>query len=49
VVPATSVRIAAMANGNGRREPVQVDGDDAADLPVTIDVAPRQLRLLVPG
>lgn len=49
MVPATSVRIAALVNGHGRREPVQVDGDDAADLPVTVDVAPRQLRLLMPA
>jgi len=49
VVPATSVRIVPMVNGHGHREPVQLDGDDAADLPVTVDVAPRQLRLLMPG
>ena len=49
VVLATSVRIAALANGNGQREPVQIDGDDAADLPVTVDVASRQLRLLMPN
>lgn len=49
VVAATSVRIAALAKGNGLREPVQVDGDDAADLPVTIDIAPRRLPLLMPG
>lgn len=49
VVPATSVRIAPLVNGHGSREPVQLDGDDAADLPVTIDVAPRQLRLLTPA
>lgn len=49
VIAATSVGIATLANGNGHREPVQVDGDDAADLPVTVDVAPRQLRLLMPA
>lgn len=48
VVPATSVRIVALLNGHGR-EPVQIDGDDAADLPVTVDVAPRTLRLLMPA
>jgi diacylglycerol kinase family enzyme len=49
VLPATSVRIVSLINGHGHREPVQLDGDDAADLPVTVDVAPRQLRLLMPG
>lgn len=49
VVPAASVRIVALVNGQGHREPVQLDGDDAADLPVTVDVAPRQLRLLMPS
>ena len=49
VVPATSVGIVPLVNGHGHREPVQLDGDDAADLPVTVDVAPRQLRLLMPG
>ncbi|MBX3498656.1 MAG: diacylglycerol kinase family lipid kinase [Alphaproteobacteria bacterium] len=49
VLPATSVRIVTLVNGHGHREPVQLDGDDAADLPVTVDVAPRQLRLLMPG
>lgn len=48
VVAATSVRIAPLADAHGQREPVQLDGDDAADLPVTVDVAPRQLRLLMP-
>jgi YegS/Rv2252/BmrU family lipid kinase len=49
VVPATSVRIVPLVNGHGHREPVQLDGDDAADLPITVDVAPRQLRLLMPN
>jgi diacylglycerol kinase (ATP) len=49
VLPATSVRIVPLFNGHGQREPVQLDGDDAADLPVTVDVAPRRLRLLMPG
>ncbi len=49
MVPATSVGIIPLVNGNGRREPVQLDGDDAADLPVTVDLAPRQLRLLMPS
>lgn len=49
VVPATSVRIVSLVNGHTHREPVQLDGDDAADLPVTVDVAPRQLRLLMPS
>lgn len=48
-VAATSVRIAPLVNGHGRREPVQLDGDDAADLPVTVDVAPRRLSLLMPA
>ncbi len=49
VVPATSVRIMPLVNGHSQREPVQLDGDDAADLPVTVDVAPRRLRLLMPA
>jgi YegS/Rv2252/BmrU family lipid kinase len=35
--------------GEARRQPVQIDGDDAMVLPVSIAVAPRALRLLQPA
>ncbi|HEX2886168.1 diacylglycerol kinase family protein [Vineibacter terrae] len=43
VVEATEVRI----EGGDGDEPVQVDGDHTAALPVTVTVAPRRLRLLM--
>lgn len=48
VVEAAAVRID-MVNGAADVEPVQVDGDHAAAvLPLTVGIAPRRLRLLMP-
>lgn len=50
IVEATSVRIEpADPVETGEREPFQVDGDDAGDLPIEIGVAERRIRLLMPA
>lgn len=36
-------------SGQGARQPVQLDGDDALALPVSIDIAPGTVRLLQPA
>jgi len=46
VVEARRLRIE--AGPQGGREPVQVDGDNAFELPIEIGIAPRRLRLLMP-
>ncbi len=43
-----NVRIAAVADAGGRREPFQIDGDAGAGLPIGADVAARRLTVLVP-
>jgi YegS/Rv2252/BmrU family lipid kinase len=50
VIDADRVRIASLDGGAGDRpEPVQVDGDNAAALPLSVTLAPRRLRLLMPS
>ena len=49
VVIGRSVRISVVEDAGERgRQPVQIDGDDALALPVSIAVAPRAVRLLRP-
>ncbi len=49
VVEGQHVRIDSVAPSGGGIEPVQVDGDHTAALPVIVAVAPRRLRLLMPS
>lgn len=50
VVAGRDVRISVSSDaGETRRQPVQVDGDDALTLPVSIAVAPGAVRLLRPS
>lgn len=50
VVEGRSVRISVMHDaGERQRQPVQIDGDDALTLPVSIGLAPEAVRLLRPG
>jgi diacylglycerol kinase (ATP) len=50
VVTGRSVKISVRSDaGEGRRQPVQIDGDDALTLPVSIGVAPGVVRLLQPA
>ena len=50
VVTGRSVRISVLADaGEVGRQPVQIDGDDALTLPVSIALARRALRLLQPA
>jgi diacylglycerol kinase (ATP) len=49
VVSGHEVRISVLDDaGESRRQPVQIDGDDALSLPVTIGVSPEAVRLLRP-
>lgn len=49
VVAGRDVRISVLDDaGERRRQPVQVDGDDALTLPVSIGFAPAAVRLLRP-
>ena len=50
VVRGRDVKISVLSDaGEARRQPVQIDGDDAMVLPVSIAVAPRAVRLLQPA
>ena len=50
VVACQDVKISVLsAAGEARRQPVQIDGDDALTLPVSIAVAPGAVRLLQPA
>ena len=49
VLTGRRVRISVTDNaGERRRQPVQIDGDDALTLPVSIGLAPRGVRVLRP-
>lgn len=50
VVTGRDVKISVLSDaGEARRQPVQIDGDDALVLPVSIALAPRAVRLLRPA
>ena len=50
VVAGHDVRISVLSDaGERRRQPVQIDGDDALTLPVSIAVAPAAVRLMQPA
>jgi YegS/Rv2252/BmrU family lipid kinase len=50
VVAGQDVRISVLSDaGERRRQPVQIDGDDALTLPVCIAVAPAAVRLMQPA
>ena len=50
VVAGREVRISVLNDaGEGRRQPVQIDGDDALTLPVSIGLATEAVRLLRPA
>lgn len=48
IVEARRVRITAIAGPLDEPEPIQVDGDHTASLPVEVALAPRPVRLLMP-
>jgi hypothetical protein len=50
VVTGRSVRVSVLSDAGERREqPVQIDGDDALTLPVSIGLSAGAVRLLQPG
>ena len=50
VVAGREVRISVLNDaGESRRQPVQIDGDDALTLPISIGLSPETVRLLTPA